>query len=40
MATIFMGKIGEIGLYSPLFVALEFQKGLKYRHSDFLKVYQ
>ena len=25
--------------YSPLFVAMAFQNGLQYRHSDFLKVY-
>ena len=37
MATIFIGKICEIGLYSPSFVSLEFQRGLKYRHSVFLK---
>jgi len=37
MATNFKGKIGEIGLYSPLFVATAFRSGLQYRHSDFKK---
>ena len=39
MATDSRVKIGKIELYSPLFVALAFRKGLHYGHSDFLKVH-
>jgi len=34
MSTDFKGKIGEIGLYSPMFVALTFRSGLEYCNAD------
>ena len=37
MTTILRGKFGEIGLNTPLFVAVAFLNGLQYRTSDFTR---